>query len=76
MSKKNLELVSTKKLLRELFGRFDNAGFVGMKLGESGPESVSISRTWAGNAHTVAGLCHDLATTAIDNFNCQSQPKE
>ncbi len=70
----NLELVETDVLLAELFHRYDVAGFVAMKCNAHGAGSHEYHRKWMGNSHTVAGLCLDLADTAIREVHVNSQP--
>lgn len=59
----DLSHVDTTDLLHELFGRFDHCAFIGMK--NMMHEEHQYRRVWKGNTHTIAGLCQDLAMTAI-----------
>lgn len=69
----NLELVTSRDLIRELLKRFDHGVVAVMRVGTHGPGSRAYERVWKGNSHTAAGLCADLTAEILHAMRAEDQ---
>lgn len=69
----DLLTVPTKALVDEILNRADHGAVVYMRVEEHEKETISVTRRWKGNTHTIIGLLTDCTQSALEALDGRAQ---